>query len=75
MELLVCMAPTTWSSVAAASTTWTALAEPANEYVTGEGSPIGLLLALTYPGDITTVSGWTDVASPSTTWTSVASGT
>ena len=70
------MAPTTWSSVASASTSWTALDAPSNEVTTAvEGSPIGLLLALTYAFNDAVVSGWTAVAAPSTSWTSVASGT
>lgn len=65
---------TTWTKVTKASgTNWTKIAKPATSG-TKRGSPIGLLLALTYA----TSAGitWTKVAKASgTTWTKVTKAT
>lgn len=52
---------------------WTDVPKPSNTTIlTQEGTPIGLLLALTYATNNTTVKGWTDVVKPSgTTWTDI----
>lgn len=52
---------------------WTDVPKPSNTTVlTQEGTPIGLLLALTYATSNTTVKGWTGVTKPSgTSWTDI----
>lgn len=65
---------TTWTKKAKASgTTWTKVTK---SFLTGSGGgkPIGLLLALTYPGAGGTT--WTKVTKPSgTVWTKVTKAT
>lgn len=56
---------------------WTGIAKPSEsslvQFGGPAGQPIGLLLALTYAGQATSVlTGWTDIAKPTlSTWTSV----
>lgn len=64
---------TTWTKVNKASgTTWTKIASPSGSFPP-VGSPIGLLLALTYA---VTQTGWTKVSKASgTTWTKITKAT
>ncbi len=63
----------TWTKLTKASgTSWHKLAKPTstNAVVSGGGSPIGLLLALTYTGTSSGVSTWTKITKASgTSWT------
>lgn len=62
---------------------WTLVPKPAESSVTsfafGDGTPIGLLLALTQATQVTTTSitsGWTDIAKPtSSLWSAVPKAT
>lgn len=55
------------------ATIWTDVPKPSNTVVTNqEGTPIGLLLALTYSTTDIIISGWTNVAKATgTSWTNV----
>lgn len=68
---------TTWTKVTKASgTSWTKVSKPpADTPAVGGGSPIGLLLALTY-GGTAVVSKWTKVAKATgTAWTKITKAT
>ena len=59
---------------------WTNVLKPSETSVLGGtgGVPIGLLMALTYAGDFSSVvTGWTDIAKPvgTASWVSVAKPT
>lgn len=71
-----------WTSVAGATdATWTDVAKPSESSVLilggPTGQPIGLLLALTYAGEVSSVTtGWMDIAKPtSSVWTLVSKPT
>lgn len=67
--------PTTWTKVTKASgTSWTKIAKPILSIAQTGGSPIGLLLSLTYS---TTVNAtWTKVSkAANTTWTKITKAT
>lgn len=61
------------------ASTWTKVNKPTESSVFGStgGMPMGLLLALTYAENSSSVvTGWTDVTKPtSSTWTAVAKPT
>lgn len=65
---------TTWTNISRASgTSWTNITKPTSLAVTG-GSPIGLLLSLTYAANVTT--SWTNITKASgTSWTNIAKAT
>ena len=65
---------TTWTKITkAANTSWTKLAKPTTQ-VQASGSPIGLLLALTYA--TTTGTNWTKITKASgTSWTKITKAT
>lgn len=70
----------TWTTISKPTdATWTGVAKPAEdiEVLRPVGTPIGLLLALTYADPITSVlTGWSGIAKPSTyNWSNVAKPT
>lgn len=50
----------TWSSVNKPSSSWSGVNKSANGVTLYTGSPIGLLLTLTYASDIT-IAGWQSI--------------
>lgn len=71
---------TTWTTVNKPSvTSWTTLTKPSNSVMTtiNNGTPLGLLLALTFPSSSSVMGSlWTDVAKPSgTSWTTYPKAT
>lgn len=68
---------TTWNKITKASgTSWTKIGTPGNEVIDVGGSPIGLLLALTYPARTVVISGWTKITKAAgTTWTKITKAT
>ena len=72
--------PTTWTNVVKASgNSYTKVAKPVFSSIASQssGSPIGLLLALTYAsGVVTTTDPWTHVVKASgNVWTDIAKAT
>lgn len=64
---------TTWDTVASVETTWGIVPDQTLVYDQIEGSPIGLLIALTYSSTVTHYIGpesttWEDVATGTTNW-------
>jgi hypothetical protein len=70
--------PTTWTSIAAATgTSWTNIAKATSGNSIPGGTPIGLLLALTYGEDTSGgVGAWTKITKASgTSWTNISKAT
>lgn len=57
-----------WTDTSQNSASWTNV--PSRDFLTA-GSPIGLLLALTYSGT-QTINSWTDVTENSSSWSNVS---
>lgn len=66
---------TTWTKISKPSTSWTKIAKPSGGTGTSAGTPIGLLLALTYATGVV-ASNWTKITKPSgTVWTKISKAT
>lgn len=63
---------TTWTKISKPTTSWTVVPK-ISTIANQQGSPMGLLLALTYP--VTNGTLWNPITKPTTNWTKITKAT